>query len=265
MKKCIKCELNKDISEYYTGNNQCKDCKKSYQKNLINYKLKENSKKDFRVCKKCKNEKSKLDFNKYGDKCRECEIDYYNKNKDKISLRKKKYNMLNPEKRRENWNNYYSINRDLVLEKGRKRYNKEYKSIYYQKNKDQILYKVKERYENRIKDDPLFKLRYIIRSIIRNSLMNKGFKKNERTEKIIGCSCKELKSYIESKFESWMNWDNHGKYNGELNYGWDIDHIVPISSANTEEDIIRLNHYSNLQPLCSYINRNIKRNNIDLI
>ena len=60
-----------------------------------------------------------------------------------------------------------------------------------------------------------------------------------------------------------MNWNNKGLYNGELNYGWDIDHIVPISSAITEEDIIRLNHYMNLQPLCSKINRDIKRDTIN--
>ena len=55
---------------------------------------------------------------------------------------------------------------------------------------------------------------------------------------------------------------NYGLYNGELNYGWDIDHIIPISSGNTEEDILNLNHYKNLQPLCSYVNRYIKRDNI---
>ena len=59
-----------------------------------------------------------------------------------------------------------------------------------------------------------------------------------------------------------MNWNNRGLYNGELNYGWDIDHIIPLSSAKTEEEMILLNHYSNLQPLCSKINRDIKRDNI---
>ena len=29
----------------------------------------------------------------------------------------------------------------------------------------------------------------------------------------------------------------------------------------TEADIINLNHYTNLQPLCSYTNRNLKRDN----
>ena len=60
-----------------------------------------------------------------------------------------------------------------------------------------------------------------------------------------------------------MTWENRGLYNGELNYGWDIDHIIPISSGNTEEEIIKLNHYSNLQPLCSKINRDIKRDRLD--
>jgi len=59
-----------------------------------------------------------------------------------------------------------------------------------------------------------------------------------------------------------MNCDNYVKYNGEFYYGWDIDHIMPISSAKTENDIIRLNHYSNMQPLCSKINRDIKRDKI---
>jgi len=56
-----------------------------------------------------------------------------------------------------------------------------------------------------------------------------------------------------------MNWDNKGLYNGNFEYGWDVDHIIPLSSAKTEEEIIRLNHYSNLQPLCSKINRDIKK------
>ena len=57
-----------------------------------------------------------------------------------------------------------------------------------------------------------------------------------------------------------MSWDNYGKYNGELNHGWDIDHIVPSSSALTEDELVKLNHFSNLQPLCSKTNRDIKKN-----
>ena len=60
-----------------------------------------------------------------------------------------------------------------------------------------------------------------------------------------------------------MCWTNRGNPKDgtlELNKTWDLDHIIPISLAETEEDIIRLNHYTNFQPLCSYTNRFIKRN-----
>ena len=60
-----------------------------------------------------------------------------------------------------------------------------------------------------------------------------------------------------------MNWDNKGLYNGEYNFGWDIDHIVPLSTASELEDVIRLNHYTNLQPLCSKINREIKKDKLN--
>jgi hypothetical protein len=59
-----------------------------------------------------------------------------------------------------------------------------------------------------------------------------------------------------------MNWDNKGLYNGTSNYGWDLDHRIPLSSAVTEEEIIKLNHHTNIQPLCSHYNRDIKKDQI---
>ena len=56
-----------------------------------------------------------------------------------------------------------------------------------------------------------------------------------------------------------LNWENYGKYNGEFQYGWDLDHIIPLSTALTENEVYKLNHYSNLQPLCSKVNRDIKK------
>ena len=38
-----------------------------------------------------------------------------------------------------------------------------------------------------------------------------------------------------------MTWENHGE--------WHLDHIVPVSLGETEEEIVSLNHYTNLQPL----------------
>lgn len=57
--------------------------------------------------------------------------------------------------------------------------------------------------------------------------------------------------------------DTQYKYNGELYYGWDLDHIIPSSSAITENDILKLNHYTNFQPLDSFINRFVKKDRLD--
>lgn len=110
------------------------------------------------------------------------------------------------------------------------------------------------------------KLKNISRNInrnIRRSFKKKGMVKSKTVCEILGCSYQDFKLYIESKFESWMNWDNYGLYNGEFNYGWDLDHIVPKSIAKTEEDILKLNHYTNFNPLCSKTNRDIKRNKLN--
>lgn len=101
----------------------------------------------------------------------------------------------------------------------------------------------------------MYKLTIYIRVSIQKNFKENGYKKNSKTELILGCSFNEFKSYLESQFEDWMNWDNYGRYEkGKYNIGWDIDHIIPVSSAKTEEDVIKLNHYTNLQPLiCSWM------------
>lgn len=147
------------------------------------------------------------------------------------------------------------------------------KSIYYIKNKDKIdEYGKKWRTDNiersrtssrlsmrKRREDPIIKFNHSISSLIRMGFKSTRFDKRSKTQDILGFTYNEFRTYLESKFEPWMNWENRGKYNGEFNYGWDVDHIIPLSSAQTEEDVIRLNHYTNLQPLCSKINRDIKK------
>jgi len=145
----------------------------------------------------------------------------------------------------------------------------EYGKKWYIKNKGDTKFKAFRREERReyereykkkrYHSDILYKLSDIISSAIRLSLNEKGYTKKCRTYRILGCTYEEFKEHIESQWEDWMSWDNHGKYNGEGNCGWDLDHIIPVSSAKCEEDIIRLNHHSNIQPLCSYVNRHVKR------
>jgi hypothetical protein len=99
-----------------------------------------------------------------------------------------------------------------------------------------------------------------IRVIIRECL-----KYNTTTEKFklyIGCESEFFIKHIESQFEPWMNWENKSKFGTikpQPNQIWDIDHIIPLHTALTEEDVVKLNHYSNLRPLCAYKNRFVKR------
>ena len=105
-------------------------------------------------------------------------------------------------------------------------------------------------------------MKHYTRCAIRGAFKKRGYRKKSRTHEILGCSFDEFKSHIESQWEDWMNWDNYGNPEDgiyEPNKTWDIDHAVAISSAITEEDVIRLNHHTNLQPLCSYDNRFIKK------
>lgn len=216
-----------------------------------------------KICSTCKIEKDISEFTK-NSKSKDglktncigcCKIYYEN------------YRMKNKEKERKRISDYNNNKRVIDKEKIKK-----YKKEYYSKNKEEIERKHKE-YRKINKDElhikrmsnVLLRLNETIGSSIRYSLKNSGFKKKSRTYEIVGCSSSELKFYLESKFEPWMNWDNWGKYDGNFNTGWDIDHIIPISSAINEEEILKLNHYKNLQPLCSYVNRYIKRDNIFLI
>jgi len=199
-----------------------------------------------KYCINCQSNKEKSDFHKNKlshdglcSACKTCRLSkrkvYYKLNKDKISKQIKEYSIINAEKL------------------------KVYRSQYKKDNKGRRSRIEKTRRVN----DPVYKLTISIRSRVSQIFRKSTYIKKSKTFEIIGCSYEELKNHIESKFTNWMTWENHGLHNGEFEYGWDIDHIIPLSSAISEEDIYKLNHYTNLQPLCSKINRDIKRDRMD--
>jgi len=185
-------------------------------------------------------------------------------NKDKVSKQNAEYREKNKEKLKKYGQDYYNSNKDI-----KKEYGKEYYKNVVKENKDLIKLKkeclanfrksnkehIKEYNRNytreRLKINPVFRLAKSVRSAINKSFKSISNKKNTKTSLILGCSFDEFKKYIENKFDSWMNWDNYGTYNVDGIRTWQIDHIVPISTAKTIEDVIRLNHFKNLRPLCS--------------
>lgn len=192
------------------------------------------------------------------EKKKKRERERYLSNKKEILEKRKIYYLNNLEKIKEKDTNYYENNRKKILTQ---------KKNYRQKNIDAIneirlKYKnsgyFRNYYKTKYENDNLYKIGKIVRVSINSSIKKKGFSKNSKTIEILGCTFEEFKTYLESKFEDWMTWNNYGNWNGqpkEKNIAWDIDHIIPISSATCEDEIIKLNHYSNLQPLCSYENR----------
>ena len=170
---------------------------------------------------------------------------YYQAKKDKIKAQAKAY---------------ADANKDKVKEYN-KNYNKNYIKNYTETDKERIREYQREYRKNRIKTDPIYKMRITIKRSILKTLKTNGFKKLSTTELILGFSFQDFKEHLESQFEDWMTWENHGLYNGTYNYGWDIDHNIPTSSAITQDELLKLNHYTNLKPLCSKVNRYEKRDN----
>lgn len=193
---------------------------------------------EIKQCRKCKEEKPLDQFSKDNSKKDKlqsmCKLCYINYTSDRKDIRKE-YNQKNIERDKQYLlDNKVNINKRL--------------NLYYKKRRE---------------NDVMFKLKHYFRSNIHQCLSKNNHYKNCKTEKILGCTFEEFKLYIESKFEPWMSWDNRGNpKDGILEYDktWDIDHIIPLDSALTQEEIYKLNHYTNLRPLCSYFNRFIKKN-----
>ena len=90
-----------------------------------------------------------------------------------------------------------------------------------------------------------------MRSRLSSYLKLHNITKKNKTFEIVGCTPIELKEHLEKQFVSGMTWENRNL--------WHIDHIIPLSSAKTEEELYKLCHYTNLQPL--WAEENLKKSN----
>lgn len=100
---------------------------------------------------------------------------------------------------------------------------------------------LKQRRIKRRKSDNVFSLKERIRAVTQFAFQRRRMQKPRKSEDLLGCTWQQLEKHIESKFTDGMGWSNMGK--------WHIDHIIPLSSAKTVEEISALAHYTNLQPL----------------
>lgn len=244
MKRCNRCEIEKDLSEFGVVRSK----RNNYVPKYVS------------ICKKCSCEKSKIYGVKNREKRKAYNKKYKQKNKEYILEYNRNWAFNNAERYKSTKKRLYEKVKNTEEYKLKKR---EYYKSYRLDNKEELAKYHREYVSNRKKVDIIFMLREYYKGMISNcfrEFCDNG--KSLHTNEILGCTYGEFKTYIESKFESWMTWENRALYNGELNYGWDIDHIIPISMASNQEEAIKLNHFTNLQPLCSKINREIKKNKI---
>jgi len=153
-------------------------------------------------------------------------------------------------------NKDYIINNKIKLSfKNKERYKKDKEKIliktndYKSKNKDLIKIRNRDYILKRRQSDLLYRLNCNLRSRLSYIVNKKCNVKHTILVEYLGCELDFFKTYIENMFVEGMSWDNYG------NNGWHIDHIVPISKASSLEEMKRLSHYSNLQPLWAEDNR----------
>jgi hypothetical protein len=248
-------KIEKTKKSYRDKNKEkIKEQKKTYR-DKNKEKIKEKNKEYYEKNKTIISEKAK----KYYEKTK-LSIKREKKSEEEIKAQAKKYRVENKDKLREKYLKTPGIKEKQS--KANKKYREknkdklsELKKLWRLKNKEHIKEYKNDYSKNKRLNDPLYKLSGDIATMIRKSFYKNDFVKNIKTRDILGCDFIFFKEYIENQFEPWMNWSNHGKFNGEYSFGWDIDHIIELRTANTVDDIINLNHYTNLRPLDSKINR----------
>lgn len=235
MKTCSICKTEKELSEFAirkegTHRNDCKKCRilysREYRKgNKDNpYKL---GTKITKICRVCHFEKLVNEFVKNKKICFICQKEYLKKR-----YLDKKESELEKSKIR------YESNKEEIKKRN---------SEYAKNNRERINKRAIEYRNEVLKKDPLYFIKNRISSAIRRILKSKGLTKNfsinSQWNEIIGCSVSQLREYIESQFVDGMQWESR-----EL---WHVDHIIPLSFAKDEKEIIMLSHYSNLRPMWS--------------
>jgi len=195
-----------------------------------------------KICLKCKQTQSISNFNKdsykpdgYCSYCKQCK-----------SKKDKKWVVNNRDK--------YSVYFKNWVLNNKEKYN-EYQKQYQLNNRDKIN-KLASKNQKKKRQDPKVKLHQAIRSRINERIKQIGTVKSKQTLKIVGLENWDLlREHIEKQFTEGMTWNNYGNTPNS----WSIDHIVPISSAVTEEQVYELNHYTNLRPMWHI--ENIKKGN----
>lgn len=181
------------------------------------------------ICIICEKEKNRQNYLKNKEERIKKQKLYYKNNTTKVIEYQKEYSSLNKEIIAKRHSEYFQENFDKLSSRSKQ---------YNQENKESI----NNWRKNRRKEDPLFKLSCNIRSKVSRCFKQKGFKKSHTNINLLGIDFKYAKEHLENQFLPVFNWENYGII-------WEIDHKTPLASAKTEQEVIELFNYKNLQPM----------------
>ena len=219
-KKCTKCGEIKILSEFHKRQASpnglrpdCKDCARAWRK----------------VYYKNNTEKIKAYAQSYNKSNRE-HISAYKKayakaNVDKIKARKQAYAKANVEKIKVKNRTYYEANAERL---------KANQKIYDRK---------------RYRADAVFRLKSSYRGAIKRGFRLTSDGKDICSLDCLGCSWDDFVGHIVAHFYDHPETGEKMTLENHRFDGWHLDHITPLSKAETKEDVIRLSHYTNFQPL----------------
>jgi hypothetical protein len=200
---------------------------------------------------KNKKEYDKLYYQQNKERLKKEALERYNNNTEYYKQKFKESYLTETQeqrdKRKQKTVEWIDTNKELVNKKNLE---------YYYKNKETLLPNIIKYHHNKYKNNPLHKLRTILSVAINQQLKSINSIKNKRSLEIVGLESWELlKEHIEHQWIEGMDWTNYGN----KKESWSIDHIIPISTAQTEEEVYKLNHYTNLRPMWHI--DNIKKGN----
>lgn len=166
-------------------------------------------------------------FNKNTYYCKQCASEYKKqlaiKNR-KTPLKNVKQNIV-AQNKQEYDKQYNDINKEKIKIRSKN---------YYLNNKEKIIEKNRKYSQIKRKIDINYKLKLKLSHSIRQAILNNNSKKHGSIKDYLPYTIQQLKAYLESLFESWMNWNNYGSYkvstwndNDSSTWTWQIDHIVP--------------------------------------
>ena len=223
----------------------CTICKQ--EKNLEDFTFDKGNKKDGRraSCKECcrkknaeyvkanpakKLESDKKSYEKLKEKKLAQKKEYYLKKREEILLKRKEYAENNKEKISIKNKEYREANLER-LKKHNREYQKKYAKLLSSKRKQLV------------NSTPLRKFKERIRLLTKGAFYRLKQDKRFNTHTILGADWEVVKEHFVSQFKDGMTWEAFVA--GEIH----VDHIQPLASAKSEEELIALCHYTNLQPL----------------